>query len=470
MAGHAEHVRNAEVAKFSYVPPLMKNFVLTEKLGQGSYATVYKAFRKGNLRDVVAIKCIKKSSLSKKSTENLVREIEILKSLNHEHIVKLKDFEWDNEHIFLILEYCSGGDLSSYIKTYKRLPEHTTRKFLRQLALALRYIREKNISHMDLKPHNLFIESKNNFSLKVGDFGFAQYLLGKEGHDNLRGSPLYMAVEMFCSDYYDASVDLWSTGVILHEALFGYAPFASKTFDELEMKIKSKEPITLPKHPIISSKCKDLIEKLLQRDPKKRITFEEFFSHPFVDLNTAPSQESFVKAVKIVTEAVKLDSEKDYKNALKLYCSALEHFLPAIDYERDTEKKLVIREKVLQYIERAEQLKLTVKEMEKKKIQQTQNLNSFFKNSSDFSNIQIYEDKGDYFENNGEYEQALEEYNKGIEICMSLLSDSTNTNDYRHLIKEKAEKMIERAEEINRYIDLANKEKDLKQNNLCCIQ
>ena len=474
MAGQPRDFRILEGSGISFVPPRMKNFVLTEKLGQGSYATVYKAYKKGNLRDVVAIKCIKKSSLSKKSSENLVREIEILKSLDHEHIVKLKDFEWDNDHIFLILEYCSGGDLSSYIRKYKRLPEHTSRKFLRQLALALRYIREKNISHMDLKPQNLFIESSNSLILKVGDFGFAQYLLGKEGQDNLRGSPLYMAVEMFCSDTYDASVDLWSTGVILHEALFGFAPFASKTFEELEVKIKSKDPIVLPKNPTISLTCKDLIEKLLQRDPKKRITFEEFFIHPFVDLNNAPSQESFLKAIKIVTDAVKLDSEKDYKNALKLYCCALEHFLPAIDYERDNEKKAAIRQKVLQYINRAEQLKVTIKEIEKKKIQQTINstnsLNYCITSKPDFAEVQIYEDKGDFFDNNGEYEKALEEYNKGIDICMSLLSKSSNNNEYRSLVKEKTEKMIERAEEINRYIDLSNKEKDLKQTNWCSVQ
>ena len=171
----------------SFAPPSMKDFILTEKLGQGTYATVYKAYKKGNTRDIVAIKCVKKSSLSKSSTENLLREIEILKSLNHRHIVELKDFQWDDNNIFLILEYCSGGDLSTYIRRYRRLPENVARKFLRQLASALQYIHDKNISHMDLKPQNLLIESKDNLVLKVGDFGFAQYLLGKEGHDNLRG-------------------------------------------------------------------------------------------------------------------------------------------------------------------------------------------------------------------------------------------------------------------------------------------
>ena len=454
----------------SYAPPCMKDFILTEKLGQGTYATVYKGYKKGNSREIVAVKCIKRSSLSKNSSENLLREIEILKSLDHEHIVKLKDFQWDDKNIFLILEYCSGGDLSTYIKRYKRLPEHVSRKFLRQLALALQYIRERNISHMDLKPHNLLIESKDNLTLKVGDFGFAQYLLGKEGQNSLRGSPLYMAVEMFCSDSYDASVDLWSTGVILHETLFGYAPFASNTYEELELKILAKDEIIIPNQIKISLQCRDLLSRLLQRDPKERISFDEFFAHSFVDLEHAPTAECLANAIITVTEAVKFDGDGDYGKAIREYCTALEFFLPAIDFEKDLEKKAAIRLKVRQYINRAEQLKGLQKQIHRKKLQRTLTINECAEHLPGFVEVLNHADRGEKFDDERQYGKALEEYYKGIELCMSVLSSLSKDSRKHSVVREKAEQMMNRAEELTRYRDILSKEQDMKSAAACCIQ
>merc|ERR1712012_1254050 len=97
--------------------PRLAGYVFTEKLGSGTYATVYKAFKQCGSREVVAIKCIEKSSLNKASTENLLTEIQLLKTLKHEHIVELKDFQWDDVYIYLIMEFCSGGDLSKLIRT-----------------------------------------------------------------------------------------------------------------------------------------------------------------------------------------------------------------------------------------------------------------------------------------------------------------------------------------------------------------
>ena len=453
-----------------YAPPTMVDYVLTERLGQGTYAVVYKGFKKGNTREIVAVKCIKKSSLSKTSTENLLREIEILKSLDHQHIVKLKDFHWDDDNIFLILEYCSGGDLSAYIKRYRRLPEQVARKFLRQLAMALSYIREKNISHMDLKPQNLLIESKHNCVLKVGDFGFAQYLLGEEGRENLRGSPLYMAVEMFNSDSYDASVDLWSTGVILHETLFGFAPFASKTFDELEKKIISKEDIIIPTHPKVSPQCKDLLSRLLKRNPKERIPFDDFFNHPFVDIEHSPGPESLPKAISIVKKAIHFDQVGDIKGAIESYCSALEYFIPSIDYETDQEKKTAIRMKIKQYVSRAEKLKLQQKQNFKPKLNRSLSMDECMQRLPGLCEAMKHAENGDKFDDNKQYDKALDEYYKAIEQIMSVLGSIATTSRTHATVREKAEKMISRAEEITRYRDIFAKGNDAFAGHSCCIQ
>uniref|UniRef100_V9KVI2 non-specific serine/threonine protein kinase n=1 Tax=Callorhinchus milii TaxID=7868 RepID=V9KVI2_CALMI len=278
-------------------PPKLEGFILTERLGSGTYATVYKAYRKANNREVVAIKCISKKSLNKASVENLLTEIEILKTVQHPHIVQLKDFQWDSNNIYLIMEFAAAGDLSRFIRSRRILPERVARRFLQQLASALQYLHVRNISHLDLKPQNILLSSVNTPHLKLADFGFALYMSPWDEKRVLRGSPLYMAPEMVCQEQYDARADLWSLGVILYEALFGRPPFSSKSFKELEAKIRSNKPVEIPAGARVSADCRDLLVRLLERDPEQRITFEEFFTHPFVDLDHMPTAESLEQAV-----------------------------------------------------------------------------------------------------------------------------------------------------------------------------
>ncbi|KAL3065035.1 hypothetical protein OYC64_015256 [Pagothenia borchgrevinki] len=338
----------------SFSPPKLSDFILTERLGSGTYATVYKAYRKGDSREVVAVKVVSKKSLNRVSTENLLTEIEILKTMRHPHIVQLKDFQWDAENIYLILEWCSGGDLSCFIRSRRILPETVVRRFLQQIACALQFLNERNISHLDLKPQNILLSGS---ILKLADFGFARYMSPWDEQSSLRGSPLYMAPEMVCRRQYDSRVDLWSVGVILYEALFGRAPFASRSYAELEEKIRSNQPIELPPGARVSKNCRDLLLRLLDRNPDARITFKEFFTHPFVDMEHMPSAESLVKAKAMVLQAVQKDQEGERDAALCLYCSALEHFVPAIHYETDRQRKETLRQKVRQYVSRAEELK-----------------------------------------------------------------------------------------------------------------
>ncbi|XP_024896158.1 serine/threonine-protein kinase ULK3 isoform X2 [Pteropus alecto] len=376
-----------------WAPPRVDGFILTERLGSGTYATVYKAYAKKDTRQVVAIKCVAKKSLNKASVENLLTEIEILKGIRHPHIVQLKDFQWNSDNIYLIMEFCAGGDLSRFIHTRRILPEKVARVFMQQLASALQFLHERNISHLDLKPQNILLSSLEKPHLKLAgraepcagvqdeapnaesrsswnlsptvwnlptDFGFAQHMSPWDEKHVLRGSPLYMAPEMVCQRQYDARVDLWSVGVILYEALFGQPPFASKSFAELEEKIRSNWVIELPLRPPLSQDCRDLLQRLLERDPGRRISFQEFFTHPWVDLEHMPSGESLARATALVVQAVKKDQEGDAAAALSLYCKALDFFVPALHYEVDAQRKEAIKAKVGQYVSRAEELKTIV--------------------------------------------------------------------------------------------------------------
>ena len=301
----------------SSTSPNIPDYIFVEKIGSGNYADVYKAYKKGKTREVVAVKCVLQSSLSKTALNNLESEIKILKKLKHEHIVQMLDFVWDDKYVYILMEYCSGGDLSAFVKSSQRLPENVCQRFLQQLASALQYMRKQNVSHLDLKPSNILLKSKKNQVLKIGDFGLAQHMPEEDTNSTIKGSPLYMAPEIVLKHQYDAKVDLWSVGVILYECLFGKAPYSSRTLNELIEKIKKDKPIEVPLGANITPECRDLLRKCLERDVSKRIDFEAFFSHPFVDLEHKPGPESMNKATELLKMAVNFDECKEYEEAYR---------------------------------------------------------------------------------------------------------------------------------------------------------
>lgn len=442
--------------------PRVPGFILTEKLGSGSYATVYKAFRKGNgtLRQVVAVKCVEKASLSKSAIENLLTEIALLKRLKHDHIVEMKDFMWDERYIFIVMEYCGGGDLSHWIKSRKSLPEKHVKRFLQQLAKALQFLRSENICHMDLKPQNILLSSPVNPVLKLADFGFAQYLNTHDDATSLRGSPLYMAPEILLRHKYDARVDLWSVGVILYECLFGQAPYSSKTFSELAEKIKDPRPIEIPYGVRISSKCRDLLHRLLERDPDKRITFDDFFKHEFLDLNHMASPDCYSKAVDLFTKAVKSDEKGEYTIALKFYCEALQYLVPAIQYETDQTKKDGMRQKATEYMSRAEQLKQLLKPSSSQ-LQDKVNLSPYdelVKMSSDnphlLAALKVAHAAED-LEIQERLEDAIEKYRLALGAVLPIMSAEPKCRK-KDLMLTEVQRWMERAEAIQLYLTTKN--------------
>ncbi|XP_059952983.1 serine/threonine-protein kinase ULK3 isoform X2 [Mesoplodon densirostris] len=350
-------------------PPQLDGFILTERLGSGRYATVYKAYAKKDTREVVAIKCVAKKSLNKASVENLLTEIEILKRIRHRHIVQLKDFQWDSDNIYLIMEFCAGGDLSRFIHTRRILPEKVARVFMQQLASALQFLHERNISHLDLKPQNILLSSLEKPHLKLAGT-LALHSTCPHGMRSMCSVALPCTwLPRWCVS--GSTTPVWTSGpwgsscmpplcLPSTEALFGQPPFASRSFSELEEKIRSNRVIELPLRPALSQDCRDLLQRLLERDPSRRISFQDFFAHPWVDLEHMPSGESLARATALVVQAVKKDQEGDAAAALSLYCKALDFFVPALHYEVDTQQKEAIKAKVGQYMSRAEELKAIV--------------------------------------------------------------------------------------------------------------
>ncbi|KAM8876692.1 serine/threonine-protein kinase ULK3 [Synchiropus picturatus] len=463
-----------------FAPPKLEDFILTERLGSGTYATVYKAYRKANNREAVAVKVVEKKTLNKASTENLLTEIEILKTVKHPHIVQLKYFVWDSQNIYLILEWCSGGDLSRFIRSRRILPERVARRFLQQIACALQFLHERNISHLDLKPQNILLSGS---VLKLADFGFAQYMSPWDEKSVLRGSPLYMAPEMVCRRQYDSRVDLWSVGVILFEALFGKAPFASKSYAELEEKIRSNQPIELPPGVKVSKECRDLLLRLLERNPDARITFAEFFTHPFVDLEHMPSAESLGKAKKLVMQAVQKDQEGDRTTALSLYCSALEHFVPAIFYETDRQRKDSLRQRVSQYVSRAEELKALVASDNKLSFEEGQSSRDVLREMSRdqprlLAALGIATAAVSKEESGMEDQEALDMYQQSLgELLLALAAEPQGRR--RELLHNEIKRLMSRAEYLKENIKMLETQKAVSLDgepladsvrSSCCVQ
>ena len=252
-------------------------------LGRGSFATVWRATC-GKTGAVVAVKEIACERLSKKLRESLKLEVEVMRRMRDENILRFIDMQSSNETAYIVLEYCGGGDLSQFIKRHGRMEELAARRFMLQLARGLKAMRKAQIVHRDLKPQNLLLTSNDlNAELKIADFGFARYIRDSEGMaDTVCGSPLYMAPEVLNYQRYDAKADLWSVGAILFEMLVGTVPFTGQNQVQLLRNIQKTE-FKIPIHIAqgLSAECIDLLRGLLHRDAANRISFEEFFNHPF---------------------------------------------------------------------------------------------------------------------------------------------------------------------------------------------
>ncbi|XP_015888950.3 serine/threonine-protein kinase ATG1a [Ziziphus jujuba] len=266
------------------LPRLIGDYILGRTIGSGSFAVVRRA-RHRQLGIEVAIKEIDKRQLSTKVSENLLKEISILSTINHPNIIRLFEAIQTPDKIYIVLEYCEGGDLAAYIHRHGKVSEDVARHFMRQLAAGLEVLQEKHLIHRDLKPQNLLL-STNELTpqLKIGDFGFARSLMPQGLADTLCGSPLYMAPEIIKNQKYDAKADLWSVGAILFQLVTGRPPFEGTSQFQLFQNILASTELRFPCGAVegLHPECVDLCRSLLRQNPVERLTFKEFFGHKFL--------------------------------------------------------------------------------------------------------------------------------------------------------------------------------------------
>lgn len=289
--------------------PKFGPYLLLQTLGEGEFGKV-KLGLHAQWGEEVAVKLIRRGSIDSDARMGKVeREIEVLRTLKHPHIVRLYDVIETDKYIGIILEYASGGELFDHILASRYLRERDAAKLFAQLLSGVWYIHQKQIVHRDLKLENLLLDKGRN--VIITDFGFANRFgsAPRRGEDNPAqaygdvdaftvapdlmqtscGSPCYAAPELVVSEglYVGSAVDVWSCGVILYAMLAGYLPFdddpANPDGDNINLLYKYivSTPLAYPDY--VSDAARGILSLMLQPDPRRRASLEQVMRHPWLD-------------------------------------------------------------------------------------------------------------------------------------------------------------------------------------------
>lgn len=263
-----------KIEQFTYDPH--------QPLSKGSFGTVYK----GQMD--VAIKVINNAKYLENPDiyELFLREIAILRQIKGPHIVELIDVRRTPNNLYLFMEYCDSGDLETYIKGGRKFSEFEALFIIKQISKAFVTIdelkilneqgKEVTIMHRDIKPANILFHKG---LVKISDFGFAK-LVEKVDQDarkkgTILGTPLYMAPQLLEETEYSAKCDVWSTGVILYQLLFGQLPWTSDTIAGLFEQIKNGVVILGE----IKKETQELLLGMLEFTDEKRLSWKDVYTH-----------------------------------------------------------------------------------------------------------------------------------------------------------------------------------------------
>ncbi|KAL3015187.1 hypothetical protein AAZX31_06G143900 [Glycine max] len=240
-------------------------YLLKSKIGEGSFSAVWRAEQRPPTGDDVAVKQVFLSKLNPRLKACLDCEINFLSSVNHPNIIRLLHFFQYDGCVYLVLEFCAGGNLASYIQNHGRVHQQIARKFMQQLDKSI-----KGQNFGKTRKRNILLSSHGvDAVLKLADFGLSRTICPGEYAGTVCGSPLYMAPEALKFQRYDDKADMWSVGTILFELLNGYPPFNGRNNVQVLRNIRSCT--CLPFSQLILSgldpDCLDICSRLLCLNP-----------------------------------------------------------------------------------------------------------------------------------------------------------------------------------------------------------
>ncbi|GLT52207.1 hypothetical protein SLA2020_255600 [Shorea laevis] len=265
-------------------PRLRDHYLLGKKLGQGQFGTTYLCSEKAT-GHLYACKSIpKRKLLCSEDYEDVWREIQIMHHLSeHPNVVRIKGTYEDSVFVHLVMELCAGGELFDKIVAKGHYSEREAAKLLKTIVGVVEACHSLGVMHRDLKPENFLFDSPGeDAQLKATDFGLSVFYKPGQFFSDVVGSPYYVAPEVLCKRY-GPEADIWSAGVILYILLSGVPPFWAETESGIFRQIlHGKLDLKSDPWPSISDSAKDLIQKMLERDPRKRISAHEVLCHPWI--------------------------------------------------------------------------------------------------------------------------------------------------------------------------------------------
>ncbi|XP_064593915.1 aurora kinase B isoform X1 [Zonotrichia leucophrys gambelii] len=254
----------------------LEDFEVGRPLGKGKFGNVYLA-RERRSGFLVALKVLFKSQVEKEGVEHqLRREIEIQAHLRHPNVLRLYNYFHDRRRVFLILEYAPRGELYKELQRCHRMDATRTATLMEELADALLYCHGRKVIHRDIKPENLLLGLKGE--LKIADFGWSVHAPSLRRH-TMCGTLDYLPPEMVEDRGHDEKVDLWCLGVLCYELLAGHPPFESASTNDTYRRIRQ---IDLHFSPHIPEGARDLIQRLLRREPGERLSLRGVLGHTWV--------------------------------------------------------------------------------------------------------------------------------------------------------------------------------------------
>ncbi|CAD8054131.1 unnamed protein product [Paramecium sonneborni] len=257
------------------------SFTYHKELGKGSFGIVYLVKKKDEQNSVYAMKVLRKEKISQKLLPYIQTEKSILSVIDHPFIVKLHYAFQSQCKLFLVMDFCPGGDLTKLLDLKQKLQEQIAKMYTAEIILAIEALHQNKIMYRDLKPQNIIIDNKGHCMLT--DFGLAKTDIENEDTKSFCGTPAYMAPEVVNKKLYNRSVDWYQLGTITHEMLFGMPPYYSHNREELFENIKNKQ-LKFPQNNL-SKEALSFIQQLLERNPSKRLgakkDSEEVKAHPW---------------------------------------------------------------------------------------------------------------------------------------------------------------------------------------------
>lgn len=260
----------------------MDQYIKEKRIGEGSFGTAYLVRSKESGVHYV-IKRINLSRMTEQEKDEAMREVEVLAKLQHPYIVAYKEsFEYE-KNLYIVMDYCEGGDLYTKIRDYAQkgryFSENIILSWFVQLCLALKHVHDRKILHRDIKSQNIFLTKGNN--VKLGDFGIAKIL--KNTVDLAKtciGTPYYLSPEICENKPYNNKSDVWALGCILYEMAALKHAFVAGNMKNLIVKIIRGSHPQLPSR--YSNDLRNLVQQLFRRNPQERPSINTILKKTFI--------------------------------------------------------------------------------------------------------------------------------------------------------------------------------------------